>query len=154
MTSVLLSEQAFWAIASVRSACLERLGLLGADGRTRRVLRAARAASRQWIPGRPWASAEVAGRVLARPGHGPRVAAPHQRQSPQRPVLDARGGAATSVLPVRYGSCSSLVRHEAYCYIARKAGRDERRLSLDLMPNQSPKGRYGKIAWQKTSGRA
>jgi hypothetical protein len=47
-----------------------------------------------------------------------------------------------------------LVRHEAYCYIARKAGRDERRLSLDLMPNQSPKGRYGKIAWQKTSGRA
>ncbi len=57
-----------------------------------------------------------------------------------------------------YGSCSSLVRHEAYCYIARKAGRDERRLSLDLMPdlmpNQSPKGRYGKIAWQKTSGRA
>ena len=53
-----------------------------------------------------------------------------------------------------YGSCSSLVRHEAYCYIARKTGRDERRLSLDLMPNQSPKGRYGKIAWQKTSGRA
>jgi hypothetical protein len=55
---------------------------------------------------------------------------------------------------LNYGSCSSLVRHEAYCYIARKAGRDERRLSLDLMPNQSPKGRYGKIAWQKTSGRA
>ena len=53
-----------------------------------------------------------------------------------------------------YGSCSSLVRHKAYCYIARKAGRDERRLSLDLMPNQSPKGRYGKIAWQKTGGRA
>ena len=55
---------------------------------------------------------------------------------------------------IRYGSCSSLVRHEAYCYIARKAGRDERRLSLDPMPNQSPKGRYGKIAWQKTGGRA
>jgi hypothetical protein len=55
---------------------------------------------------------------------------------------------------ISYGSCSSLVRHEAYCYIARKTGRDERRLSLDLMPNQSPKGRYGKIAWQKTSGRA
>jgi len=39
-----------------------------------------------------------------------------------------------------YGGCSSLVRHEAYCYIARKAGRDERRLSLDLMPNRNPKG--------------
>jgi hypothetical protein len=32
------------------------------------------------------------------------------------------------------------VRHEAYCYIARKVGRDERRLSLDLMPNRNPKG--------------
>jgi hypothetical protein len=41
---------------------------------------------------------------------------------------------------ISYGSCSSLVRHEAYCYIARKAGRDERRLSLDLMPNRNPKG--------------
>ena len=57
-------------------------------------------------------------------------------------------------VPIRYGSCRSLVRHEAYCYIARKTGRDERRLSLDLMPNQTPKGRYGKIGWQKTSGRA
>ncbi len=62
--------------------------------------------------------------------------------------------APSAWLPNSYGSCRSLVRHEAYCYIARKAGRDERRLSLDLMPNQSPKGRYGKIAWQKTSGRA
>jgi len=50
--------------------------------------------------------------------------------------------AATSRLAttLRYGSCSSLVRHEAYCYIACKAGRDERRLSLDLMPNRNPKG--------------
>jgi hypothetical protein len=62
--------------------------------------------------------------------------------------------AAMGAIMLNYGSCSSFVRHEAYCYIARKAGRDERRLSLDLMPNQSPKGRYGKIAWQKTSGRA
>jgi len=32
------------------------------------------------------------------------------------------------------------VRHEAHCYIARQTGRDERRLSLDLMPNRNPKG--------------
>ena len=31
--------------------------------------------------------------------------------------------------PFSYGSCSSLVRHEAYCYIARKAGRDEEIIS-------------------------
>jgi hypothetical protein len=45
------------------------------------------------------------------------------------------------VFTFSYGGCSSLVRHEAHCYIAREAGRDERRLSLDLMPNRSPKGR-------------
>jgi hypothetical protein len=36
------------------------------------------------------------------------------------------------------------VRHEVHCYIARSAGRDERRLSLDLMANRNPKGRKGK----------
>jgi hypothetical protein len=36
------------------------------------------------------------------------------------------------------------VRHEAHCYIARLAGRDERRISLDLMADRNPKGRKGK----------
>jgi hypothetical protein len=43
------------------------------------------------------------------------------------------------------------VRHEAHCYIARSAGRDERRLSLDLMANRSPKGCHAAklIRWIK-----
>jgi hypothetical protein len=35
------------------------------------------------------------------------------------------------------------VRHEAHCYIARAAGRDERRLSLDLMAYSGLKERSG-----------
>jgi hypothetical protein len=56
-----------------------------------------------------------------------------------------RAGWATfkNQLHVHHTAEDTSVRHEARCYIAREAGRDERRLSLDLMAYSGSKERSG-----------